>query len=229
MPNFPQLLPLLFFLLIPAVIGLILLLGWQAERKRVEAFRLAADDLGFEFHPTGDPVLQSWLSNFELFSQGHSRKFRNVMRGRTEDLDVAVFDYQYTTGHGKNARTWRTTVVCLRAAGLGVPDFRLRPETFWHRVGTALFGYQDIDFDSHPTFSAAFLLKGPDEEAVRAAFTPAVLEHFEQLPGVSVEGSGDTLVYYRPERRVGPDRVRDLMAEGFAALGLFRRPGGPAG
>jgi hypothetical protein len=151
------------------------------------------------------------------------------MRGRTQDLDVAVFDYRYTTGHGKHARTWRTSVVCLRAEGLDVPDFRLRPETFWQRVGTALFGFQDIDFDSHPAFSAAFQLKGPDEDAVRAAFTPAVLEHFERDPGLSTEGSGDTLVVYRHASRVGPDRVRDLMAEGFAALGLFRRPGGPAG
>jgi hypothetical protein len=224
MNNPTVLIPVFVVTLIFVGIGLAAYLAWRAEKKRTEVLRGVADDLGFDFSATAPPEFPSRLGKFHLFSQGHSKKYTNVMSGRTAHLHVTIFDYRYTTGHGKGSRTWSTTVICFRADALDLPGFALRPETFWHKVGSTLFGYQDIDFETHPVFSKAFLLKGPDEEAVRAAFTPAVLDHFETIPGVSAEAAGDTLVFYRYNARTSPDKLRDLLAEGFAVHGLFHRP-----
>lgn len=195
----------------------------RRERLRSEALKGVADELGFEFHPDGDAVLTDWLARFHLFSRGRSRRLWNVLRGRTRDLDAAVFDYRYTVGSGKNARTYRTSVVCFRTGGLDLPQFALRPEGFWNRVGASLFGQQDIDFDTHPAFSKAFLLRGPSEPAIRELFAEPVLTYFEGQPGVSVEAAGNTLVFYRHDRRVEPDDVRAFLTDGFAVLGLFRK------
>ena len=97
---------------------------------------------------------------------------------------------------------------------LSLPSFELRPEHMFHKIGQAL-GYQDIDFDSHPTFSKQFLLRGPNEAAIRDFFTPELLEFFESHPGVSVEAAGDRMIFYRASKRIKPEDVRSFMEAGF--------------
>ena len=42
---------------------------------------------------------------FHLFSQGRSKKIRNLMRGTVRDSNLSIFDYQYTVGAGKHQHT----------------------------------------------------------------------------------------------------------------------------
>jgi hypothetical protein len=194
-----------------------------AEKKRVEQLLQMAQELGFEFQTVGDAALLSRLNRFHLFSQGHSKKQSNLMRGKTQDLEVAIFDYRYTTGSGKNSHTWNHTVICFHFDGPPLPEFSLRPESFAHKIG-AWFGYQDIDFADDPSFSHKYLLRGSNEPAIRELFTGNVRRHFDQKPGLSVEGSGDTLVFYRHATRVKPEAIRGLLEDGFAVYGLLRQP-----
>jgi hypothetical protein len=220
-----QFLFLFAFLAVAVAVGVLVeLYGRRLERQRSDALRGVADEMGFEFRPDDDAVLTDWLARFHLFSQGRSRRLWNVLRGRTRDLDVAVFDYRYVIGSGKNSRTCRTSAVCFRTGDLDLPEFALRPEGFWNRLGVSLFGQQDVNFDTHPEFSKAFLLRGADEGALRELFTEPVLAHFEGQPGVSVEAAGGTLLFYRHDRRVEPADVRAFLTDGFAVLGLFRGP-----
>ena len=219
MNNFPIFIILGVLVLI--VVGIFY--NRYATKKRREALQSLADELGFTFHPTGDEVLQGWFEGFHLFSQGRTRKINNIIRGKTAALDMAIFDYRYTTGSGKNKKTHSQTVLCFNSDSLSVTSFVLRPESFWHRVGMSLMGGQDIDFDLYPVFSKMFLLRGKDEIAIRETFTPEILEHFEQRPGVSVEADGNLLIYYRNGTIVKPDKVRPFMEEGFETLSLFQK------
>ena len=218
-----------FPIILPIILGVVLLIAaiayysWHTAKKRREGLQTLADELGFSFHPKGDTVLQGWFEGFHLFSQGRSRKIINVLRGKTADLDMAIFDYRYTTGGGKSQQTHTQTVLCFNSDALFVTPFVMRPETFWQRIGMSLLGGQDIDFDSHPDFSKKFLLRGDDEDAIRATFTPEILEHFEILPGISVEGDGNLLIYYRNGTIIATDKVRGFMEEGFDTLTLFTK------
>ena len=91
----------------------------------------------------------------------------------------------------------------------------------FHKIGQA-FGFQDIDCDSHPDFSKQYLLRGPDEPAIRALFTSEVLAAFESLHRVSVEASGDRLIFYRARKRIDPDDIQSFMEERFRVFELFR-------
>lgn len=214
--------PALVIAAIVMLVGAVIYISYRAEKKRTVEFAAAAADLGFEFFPLGDKELEGRCAGLHLFSQGHSKKLRNVLRGRTNDLDVALFDYTFTTGHGKHAHTHRTTGACFQA-DLRLPAFSLRPEGFWQKVGS-LLGYKDINFDSHPQFSKAYQLKGPDEEVIREAFDEAVLDFFQAKPGLSVEAAGDVLVFYRQDKRVPPAEMKAFMAEAFQVLDQFRPP-----
>ncbi|MEC9473853.1 MAG: hypothetical protein VX584_04130, partial [Actinomycetota bacterium] len=70
----------------------------------------------------------------------------------------------------------------LDAEDLQLPTFVIRPENLFHKIGST-FGYQDIDFDAHPTFSKRYLLRGPDEEAIRNTFTDEFLSSYERHKG----------------------------------------------
>jgi hypothetical protein len=137
-----------------------------------------------------------------------------MLHGEADHVELAIFDYQYTTGHGKSRRTPRQTVLYLQAADLNLPDFALRPEHLFDKIGSAL-GFHDINFDTHPEFSRRFSLKGTDDATLRLLFDEQVLSFFEGASGISVEGAGQQMIYYRPSVLAPPASLRPLLDEGF--------------
>ena len=176
-----------------AIIGV---LAYLADKKRKEALEALAKEMGLEFFPDGNSELEQQLSGFNLMNRGYSKKLNKLILGQTDDVTIAIFDYCYTTGSGKNRSRHSQTVASLQSNQLSHCDFTMRPEGFMDSIGGAL-GFQDIDFESHPNFSNMFVLKGDSEEAVRSRFQPAVLEYFEDKPGVSVESHAGNIILYR--------------------------------
>lgn len=217
----PFLIPIVVTILVVLVV--VLAIAWERkrQRERTEAFRKVADEIGFDFHPGGGDGLRSEAGSFYLFQHGHSKQVRNLMSGQALELEVTVFDYEYTTGSGKHRHRWRQTAVLMRVPDLHLPDFTLRPENFWHKVGATL-GFDDIDFADYPPFSKQYLLKGASEAAVRGAFTEHVLEYFTDRPGLNVEGRDDRVLVYRQARCQQPAEIRELMETGFEVLAVFR-------
>jgi hypothetical protein len=205
-----------------ALLGGIIYAVRKFEQARTEALQGVADELGLQFYPEGEGTVENEIGHLRLFNQGHSRKMKNMISGQTEDIDVAIFGYRYTTGGGKNQQTHQQTVISFHSPHLSLPEFEIRPENFLHKIGKAL-GYQDINFDSHPVFSKKYLLRGPDEAAVREFLTPKLLQFFESQQGISVEASRDRLIYYRASKRIKPEQVRSFMAEGFHVYELMKQ------
>jgi hypothetical protein len=218
-PWFVVLVPMGVMLLIVAAI---IYVGYLREKRRTEALQGLAEELGFDFIPK-DPELLAALGSFHLFTQGHGKAIKNVLRGEANGLETEVFDYDYTTGGGKSSTTWRQTVICFRLDGPELPAFSLRPENVLHRIG-AWFGYQDINFEDFPVFSKSYLLQGPSETAIRDLFTERLLTYYEGRPGLNTEGGGNRLLFYRHGKRVDPEKFRAFLEEGFEVLAAFRPP-----
>ena len=212
---------ILFVMAIAGFMGFLFYREYLAEKQRTAELQQVAGELGFDFVPEGQDSLHRDLARFPLFSLGRSDQLKNLLRGRTSDLEVAIFDFRYVIGSGKNRQTFRQTVIAFQFQEPRLPTFSLRPENLWHKVG-AWFGYQDFDFENHPGFSGSYLLRGDSEDAVRRLFADPVLDWFEQHPGLSVEAGGQRLLFYRSNDRVVPAKVRELMEEGFQVLKLFR-------
>ncbi|MFA4947427.1 MAG: hypothetical protein WC674_02830, partial [Candidatus Krumholzibacteriia bacterium] len=106
--------------------------------------------------------------------------------------------------------------------GRNLPAFTMRPENVFHKLGS-MMGYQDIDFESNPVFSKKYLLRGPDDAAIRNAFTSRVLMFFESEPGLCVEADGRKLIVYRHSVRTKPEVLRESLEKGVQIAGLFQR------
>jgi hypothetical protein len=203
---------------VPIIAGALVLVGGvvyatrKAERRRTAALADVALRLGFAYLAEIPEEQLAALGAFHLFKRGHSRHARSVMRGKSGDAEIVLMDYQYTTGGGKDSHTYRQTVAVYPGASRSLPEFTLAPEHFWHKIG-GLLGYQDIDFEASEAFSKQYLLRGPDETAIRAAFGAEPLGFFAQSPGWSVESQGGALAIYRSAKRCKPEEIQPFVAE----------------
>ena len=199
-------------------------LDWRRDKKRTEAMANLAMRLGLQFTAEAlegfrgrqsDGTIPPPLvfNDIHLFTVGHSRESRNVMQGELDGMTVSLFDYSYATGSGKSRHDYHQTVVGLSLPTLRLPAFVIKPENIFHKIGSA-FGMQDIDFPEAPNFSKRFLLRGVREHAIRAAFKPSVLSFFEHHEGMSAEGCGNHLIYYRAGRAQQPIDIRGFMRQG---------------
>jgi len=214
---------ILIALAVVAFVVVLVLVQKRAERARSEALQQAGVTLGFAFERTADLDQLKALADLPVFNHGHTRRAYNMLSRRTDGGDVKVFDYRYTTGGGKDSHTWIQTITLYPGGGRGLPDFVLAPEGVFHKIGQA-FGYQDIDFDSNPDFSSRYLLRGADEAAVRAAFTPETLSFFETEPGWTVEVRAGSVGVYRAHKRCKPEDISTFTERSRAVLRALIRP-----
>ena len=92
---FPVVLFLSLFVLVPLNIFVI---RPMLEKKRIEAWQNLAKELSFSF--IGDaPALVRKLQSNNFFLSERFHKAKNTLRGKIEDVDTWITDYQYQTGH----------------------------------------------------------------------------------------------------------------------------------
>ncbi len=209
------------------LVGLLILHVRKSSEQRTKKFKDLAEQMGMEFSAKGDSALLESLSAFDLFD-GSGVDITNVLHGDSEqlgygeDFEVRTLEFTYPSGES----TISQTVIYFRSPQLSLPDFSMRPEHVFHKIGSVL-GYQDIDFESHPTaveFSKKYLLRGKDEQKIRALFTDTVLTFFAAHPDrVLLEGSDDQLILYRSGIRIEPENIPAFMKEGFEVFRVFAR------
>lgn len=222
--------PAAIALLVVAVLALFAALFWWAkvlERRRAEAFAAFAASRGLAFTPEPREPARAGLPPLPVLTRGQRNRVRNVLKGKSGDGEFALFDASYETGSHKNRQTHRHTVALFRLDRTAMPAFELSPENLLVRIASA-FGYQDIDFDSWPTFSKSYLLRGREEMAVRALFGPPLLQYFERSPGWSVEADGTWLAVYRRSAAgrggiVAPEKLEEFLGQAREVAQQFRR------
>ena len=161
------------------------------------------------------------LGNSIYFLRVILGRISNVLTGKFNLIPVTVMDYKYTTGGGKSSHTWYQTVLVIESDKLLLPRFVLRPENLFDKIGS-VFGKKDINFETAPVFSKRYLLRGDDEESIRSLFNEQVVEYYEQHLGVSTEGDGVKLIYYRTSKRVPPDKIQAFLQEGYDVFNLLK-------
>ncbi len=178
---------------------------FRPSKERPAALRRMSGQLGMSYEAEEEYGMINLLKDFGLFRKGFRKKIHNLLHLRNEDLelDYNLFDYQYTIKAGNAVITRHQSVFFIQSKRFAVPEFQMRPEHFFHRIGTYL-GMQDIDFVDHPVFSKKYLLQGPDEEMIRYKLDPKFRDYFSENEGWTVEGINYFLIFYRDRRLIAP-------------------------
>jgi hypothetical protein len=192
------------------------------NRQRTKALKLTAESLSFTFSEKGGQPLIDTFSGFNLFSLGYGRRISNVLAGKFNLIPVTVLDYRYTTGGGKSTKTWHQTLLIIESDKLQLPRFVLQPENIFDKIA-GVFGKKDINFETAPVFSKRYQLRGDDEASIRSLFNAPVLDFYERHLGLTTEGDGVRLIYYRFGKKVAPEKIQAFIQEGGDVFNLFRR------
>jgi hypothetical protein len=218
--------------ILAVVVGVFVLIWYldtRRARERTAALKAVAGELGFDFHPAGDSALLARVQQFGLGGKGSIPRLSNLLRGKANGLDCAVFDFEYTVGQGtalsdpgQQPQATAQTVIAIQSPDLNLPAFVLGPTRYWHALG-ALLGMQDLNFESHPVFSKKYVLKAVDEAAVRRLFDRPTLDHFEQAGDITVEGAGDAFLLYCEGQVIDAKDVSATLKQGFETLAVLRK------
>jgi hypothetical protein len=212
--------PIVILTTVFGLVAVIAVYSWQKEKERTRQLQLTASQLGWSFAASAPLNMIAGLERFTLFNQGHGKEIKNFMYGAASGTKAAVFDYVYVTGYGKNRQVHRQSVVYLEPSHLSVPYFSLRPENVLLKIFTA-FGYQDIDFGQRPEFSKQYILRGPDEAAIRRTFNDGLLSFYENYSGTCTDGGGNQLFIFRGGYRFQPQEIQSYVGLGLSVLNLF--------
>ncbi|MCB0632372.1 MAG: hypothetical protein R2824_17480 [Saprospiraceae bacterium] len=191
--------------------------------NRTQQLADVAYKLGLDFFPEDEWGLKALLEDFRLFNKGIGKEITNIMRGRDDLLesDLRIFDYKYVISTGNSSRRFRQTVFFMDSRKLGLPDFRMRPELFIHKVG-ALIGFEDIDFEEYPDFSNQYYLKSSDEYYLRASLKEGFFKFFSREKGWYLEGLNYYMIFYRKDVLFPPDKIRNFYRMGLEVFDLFK-------
>ncbi len=181
--------------------GFMFLIIHQFKKIRTKKMRELAKHMGMNFYEDAEDHLPFHTSDFELFEEGYNNDYNNLITKKQKDMQVCIFDYSYKTGGGRNSRYHSMTVMAFKSSDWRLPGFTLNRQNFIHNIGKA-FGYQDIDFSSHPTFSKKFLLRGKDEKKIRETFNRKLLSHCERMDDFDMEGAGKVVILYKKNQKL---------------------------
>ncbi len=222
----------LFLAGLVVVLGLALVM-YKSQKKDLRSQELAqtAKSLGLNFSETDKFGFTKQLQGFDLFEQeaskwGRSGKITNVMSGTTGETKVWLFDYSYLVSTGKSVVEIKQTVFFADDKKWYLPNFKLKPERWWHKMLAKLGIDDDIDFPENPDFSDRFLITGGFEDLIKKQFSPDLQQFFEERPPVHIEGENYYLVAYKPGKILTAEESRTFFEHCCQLTQLLQREEG---
>ena len=209
--------------LIVVFVVVAILISRVQGKKRTEAVRQLALEMGLGFSAVDQLGLRTHLSHFNLFKLGGSPKIVNVMEAETEDVRVLLFDYGYTINSGQTPQTVDQSVISVESRQLETTPYSMRPGKLVD-ILAGIMGKKRISFDNHPEFSKLYHLKSNQEEQVRQMFDIELLDFFTRHKGVSVESVRGGFIYYQSGKRVNAANLKDFLQQGYQLFGLLSDP-----
>ena len=204
------------FIAVFVIAALVTAAVWYLQTVRVTKRRRRMSEVAANHNlafTAKDPFHMIDTLPLEFFDHGHSRKVTNVMYARTADgRDVRAFDYEYTTGSGKNRHAHYHSCG-LTSTGAEWPQLTLGPEGFFDRVMDVVGG-ADIEFESEE-FNRAWEVRSADPRFASAMIDPEMMLFLmEKAEGARIEVKGPWILF-SGERR-DPDALPKVLASAEA-------------
>jgi hypothetical protein len=183
----------LFILFILAGIALAIFAYYKILKRQKEWQQFAANHR-FLYSRYDTMWIPESYSEHHLFREGHSRKVSNLCQGMEKDLKILAFDYQYTTGSGKNQQTHYLTPLIIESSLIFKPLI-IRPENVFDKIGAAV-GFDDIDFES-AEFSKKYYVKCADKKFAYDIIHARMMEFLLECRNMNLEAQNDSILFHQ--------------------------------
>jgi len=136
----------------------------------------------------------------------------NIISTKNNAVLFSVADIK--TQEGAETTTDYESVTALKISGLPVmPKFYMDKETLIDKIADVV-GTEDINFESHPSFSDNYVLKGLNESEVRKFFTEDVLNFFENNLDYYLVSNGKDLMLHQSYKILDTKEIDELLNKG---------------
>lgn len=230
--NFPVLFfTLLYYGAIAAVIYFFINRRLLGRKMRRDNLRGLADRKDLQFLEEDRFGLKSQLNQFDLFCRErrwffyNNTKISNVLYKKVGETDVYLFDYTYLKSYGKTIKRITQTVFFANNRHWDLPNFKLKPETWWHKVKQTIGVDHDINFPDGPEFSDKVWLKGQFEDMVRNKFSPELRKFILEHPPAHVEGNNFYLISYKPGQKLEATEAEKFFDNQLQLMQLMEHEG----
>ena len=200
--------PFIFIIIIAVVIAFIVI-SYLQNQKRIKEWQQFATNHGLSFQRYDSIGLPDRYAFYHLFQQGHSKKAYNLCMGKESSFGICSFDYQYTTGSGKNQQIHYYTGLMVDT-NLIFKSLFIRPEGFFDKIAAAV-GFDDIDFES-AEFSKRYFVKCEDKKFAYDIIHARMMEFLLQCQYLVIEARGRDVLYHR-RGRLSPSEMEVLLLE----------------
>jgi hypothetical protein len=203
--------PCLLFIAIAILVIVGIVYAFMKARQRREAMARLAAELDLKFYAADPWDLPVRYGHMDLFQTGHSRRASNVLAGQVDGRDVVAFDYQYTTGSGKNSHTYYCQAAVFEMP-IVAPRLWLRRENIFDKIASWV-GHDDLNFES-AEFSGRYHVKCQVPKFAYDIFHNRLIEYLLACGNApAMEMNGPLLLLYESGSG-GPDHVRRLIEIG---------------
>lgn len=198
-------------------------MNYDLEKRR-HYMQQYAKWMKMTYHDSDEWGLKSRLLDFELFRVGKNQEISNLMEWKDPFMEeqIYIFDYTYTRGSGSSKKQFVQTVFHINSKHLGLPEFLMKPETFFDKVGNYLGLQKDINFVEHEKFSDQYLLQSSDEERMRHLMNDKILHFFTVEQNWTLEGIGYYMIFYKTNTLLSPATIEHFHKKGMAIYNSFK-------
>lgn len=135
-----------------------------------------------------------------------ARRTRNFFPRVLSNPEAMVFDWVWQDDRLKDRNRGTQTVVALRRPGASMPAFLLAEKDAVTRDDARGAG-DTVVFSTPSRWVDRYVLHGASPEDLRALFPEAARDAIELPSGVRIEGAGEWVIVYAPERDLAPDAL----------------------
>lgn len=188
----------------------------SANKKRQGEASAVAEELGLEFLPHVD-MLQE-LSGSDLSdSAGPNKQCINCLGGQENELQYKVFQFDFTTGHGKNMEIHRQTVACIELGHSFMADFQVKTKGFFDK----LFGAPTNTFEMDDlAFSKTYWTCSTEPTRARNLLSAEVMAWIHAHDW-SVESNKGRLLIYKPRWIVDASRMKSFIDDSMRLVTML--------
>lgn len=216
---------LIIMVVVLVITGLLVFLAIRANERRRKRMREKLQQAGYSVQ---DVRVEEDLAPFVISRFGETgtidwRGMQIPVNGGT----VTIFDYLAQTIQTRGGKSQITqadhqTILLFDSERLDLPSFSLYPEKYKRKFGQ-MAGQQEVDFEQNTAFPKGYVLQAADEAKVRTLLSSALFHFINEKDGLCVEGAGQKLLVYRPQKVVKPDQVETFLKDGITLLELLSR------
>ena len=155
------------------------------------------------------------FDNFVGFNFGINSRIvhaQNIVSGKYENVRLIYSEIVYDQSPDTASADSQLAALIIKPP-TDMPVFILEREGFFDKI-TDLAYRADIDFEAYPVFSDQFVLKGPNEEAIRKFFHPGIIRKVEQYPDFHIESNGEAIILYRFDQAEDDESISELIRFG---------------